>query len=137
VSPAENDDEEALLDGQRFRSLELTVLQQVREGLSLVNANMRSFGNTLSEVKDRVMAIELAKFDQQIAKSFADLKDDQARVERELQRQIDELKDAKKDELTRSRTYEQQLARYGAFLAVFGTVGGAVVAAIATKVFGG
>lgn len=133
---AEETSDHVQVDGQTIRSLELTVLTQLRETLTGVTASLNKVASKVDTMHDRVMAIELAKFDDRIASSFAEAKAAVDRSETELQRQIDELKEDKKDKETRLRALSDQIARYGAFLAVIGTVGGAVVAAVATKVFG-
>lgn len=129
-------DDEASLDGSTFRSLELTVLQQVREGMSLLNANMRTLNSKVDSMHERVMAIEFAKFDKRIEEVEGNIVADLRRTEVELLRQISEIRSSTLIADGRQRAAETLLARYGAFLAVFGTVGGAVIAAMATKVFG-
>ncbi len=130
-------DEVATLDGQQIKSFELHVLTQVRDNMQLMATNMGKMSEKLDSVHNRVMAIELAKFDHRIEEAFASAQEDLRRTEKELQRQIDEQKIALLDKETRLRAHDQLIARYGAFLLVFGTVGGAVLAAMATKVFGG
>lgn len=127
----------AQVDGRLIKDLELHVLTQVRDNMQLMASNMSKMADKLDNVHERVMAIELSKFDERIEQAFADGKDDLSRTEKELQRQIDELKSLGADRENRIRAHDQLLARYGAFLLIFGTVGGAAIAAVSTKVFGG
>jgi len=146
MSPVEL--EETKVDGQAIRSLELTVLTQLRETLSANTAALNKVGDKVDSMHDRVMKIELAKFDARIEEAAEDLTADLRRTEGELSRRIEEVKTSTKDKadalalaVTTSdkeqRKQGTQIAVMGAFMAVIGTVGGAAVGVIMTKIFGG
>jgi prefoldin subunit 5 len=129
-------DEEVKVDGQRIRSLELTVLTQLRETLTGVTASLNRVGDKVDKMHERVMAIELAKFDTKIEETFQAATDDLRRTEKELQRQLDENRQTVNKLLESLTAVQSQLARLGAFVAVGGAIGGLALGAVLTKVFG-
>jgi prefoldin subunit 5 len=129
-------EEEVKVDGQRIRSLELTVLTQLRETLTGVTASLNRVGDKVDKMHERVMAIELAKFDTKIEETFQAATDDLRRTEKELQRQLDENRQTVTKLLDSLSSVQSQLARLGAFVAVGGAIGGLALGAVLTKVFG-
>jgi hypothetical protein len=128
--------DDAQVDGQRIRSLELTVLTQVREGLSGVTAQLVRMSDKVDSVHERVMAMELAKFDIRIEESFTEVSNDLRRTENMLQEKVSDNKTRIGELEKRVSALAEQLSRLGAFIAVGGTVGGLALGAALTKLFG-
>ena len=109
-----------------LRQAEINATRTLTESVNRLTERMDGFGNSLGEIKDKVTTIEARNFDNQILK-----------LETDTREAVKILHDSNKTRDERIRGLETQIARFGAFLAVAGAVGGAALGVMATKVFGG
>lgn len=109
-----------------LRQSEINATRTLTLAVERLTERMDGFGRDLGEIKTKVTTIEARNFDGQLSK-----------LEHDLDNDIKVLHDSNKVRDERLRAVEQLVAKFGAYLAVAGAVGGAALGVIATKVFSG
>ena len=109
-----------------LRQAEIHATRALTTSVDRLAERMDVFGTDLGEIKSKVTVIEARNFDNQIKK-----------LEEDTRRDVDGLRQSNTARDNRVNVLEQQMAKFGAYVAVAGAIGGVAMGIIATKVFGG
>lgn len=120
-----------------LRQAEIGAMRTLNDSVNRLADRIDGFATDLAQIKDTVTEIKARNFDQQIAKLEQEAKQEVDRVERGFRREIDAIVLSATNSDTRTRAVEQAVARLGLGMAIVGTIGGAALGVVATKVFGG
>ena len=109
-----------------LRQAEINATRALTTSVDRLASRLDVFGSDLGEIKTKVTTIEARNFDGQLSK-----------LEHDQDKAVQILHDSNKVRDERIRGLETLVAKFGAYLAVAGAVGGAALGVMATKVFGG
>ncbi len=109
-----------------LRQAEIQATRTLTESVNRLTDRMDSFGQSLGDIRDKVTTIEARDYGNQIIK-----------LEGDTDKAIEVLHASNRTRDSRLNMLEQQMAKFGAYVAVAGAIGGCALGVIATKVFGG
>lgn len=108
-----------------LRQAEIGAMRMLSDSVNRLAGRMDAFGEDVSDIKQKVTVIEARNFDMQIAK--LELDTEKAFTVRDAASLIRD---------TNISNLQQQMAKFGAYVAMGAAILAAAVGAMATKVFG-
>lgn len=120
-----------------LRQAEIDALRQLSDSVGDLRSSFRDFAKDLKEVREKVISMEAAKFETQLAAAVIEAKDRYEEHKVDTRRELNGIRLVVEGLENRVRVVENANARFGLVLAILGTIGGAAVGALVVKVFSG
>lgn len=123
-----------MADDHTARQLELTVLSQIRDNMTLMAQDLRQQGAELKAVNNNVVSLLASRYDEQIAEARRLFEVEMERLRGDVAKLERETKNSFSDQEVRIRDHDRLLARLGLGMAISGSIGGTALGAVIVQV---
>ncbi|GGZ21633.1 hypothetical protein [Asticcacaulis endophyticus] len=119
------------------RQTELIALKTISDGMAALQAQVAKLTDSVMSVRDDVIEIKAVRYEAQLASLRLEVEKETVRLSEDFRREMDATNKAVDGVKDRVNKAEIAIGRYGLGLMIIGTIGGASVATILTKLFSG